>query len=154
MTLIIVSLVGIAIIAGLGYYAWQLTQQVKAQEQKLIGEVNERHDRIIESIRVISSSYFDKQVELIEAAIRLKVLLDNLPMNEQEKQPYSVLEVIYNKVAHIPTHDNWKQLPRKQKRAFEKEMANVEAEYKDLFADAIKQLMKEPFKFDLSIKRS
>lgn len=153
MTFIIVSLVGIAIIAGLGYYAWTLTQQVKAQEQKLISEVNERHDRIIESIRVISSSYFDKQVELIEAAIRLKVLLDNLPMNEQEKQPYTVLEIIYNKVAHIPTHDNWKQLSRKEKRAFEKEMATIEEEYKDLFADAVKQLMKEPFEFQVSIRR-
>jgi hypothetical protein len=154
MTIAHISLliIGLAIISGLAVWAWSLTQKVKQREQEILSNVKERHDKIIESIRVIANAFEDQQVEMIEASIRLKVLLDNLPLSEEEKKPYAVFEVIYEKVAHIPTHENWKALSRKEKAGFQKEMSTVEKEYKDLFADAAKQLKQHAFEFKPSVK--
>ncbi|MFC3150952.1 DUF2489 domain-containing protein [Litoribrevibacter euphylliae] len=147
ITLLIIAL---GIIAGLSYWAWNLTQQVKKKEKDILDSVNQRHDNIIESIRVIASAYEDQQVELIEASIRLKVLLDNLPLSAEEKQPFIVLDVIYEKVGHIPTHENWKALSRKEKFQYEKEMASIEQEYKDLFTATAKEL--KTYAFDIKPK--
>lgn len=149
ITLLILAL---GIIAGLAFWAWSLTQKVKQREQEILDTVNARHDKIIESIRVITSAFEDKQVEMIEASIRLKVLLDNLPLSEEEKKPFVVFDVIYEKVAHIPTHDNWKALSKKEKFRFEKEMADVEKEYKDLFTAAAKDLKQSSFDITPKVK--
>jgi len=147
---IILLLLAIIIITGLSIWAWKLTQQVKQKEKEILDEVNKRHDKIIESIRVISNAYEDKQVEMIEASIRLKVLLDNLPVSKQEKEPYVVLDVLYEKVGHIPTHENWKALSKKEKFKYEKEMAALVEEYNELFTDAVKQL--KTHNFDITPK--
>lgn len=154
MTTLHIALLVIAliIIAGLAYWAWNLTQQVKKKEQEMLDSINERHDNIIDSIRVITSAYEDDQVELVEASIRLKVLLDNLPLAEEEKQPFVVFDVIYEKVGHIPTHENWKALSKKEKFQYEKEMAAIEQEYKELFAAAAKQLKTHTFDIKPKIK--
>jgi hypothetical protein len=150
---ILLLLVAILIITALAIWAWKLTKKVKEQEKAILDQVNAKHDKIIESIRVIANAYEDKQVELIEASIRLKVLLDNLPVSEEEKAPYAVFTAIYNKVGHIPTHENWKALSRKEKRVFEQEMKTVEEEFNELFSDAAKQLKNHTFDINAKIKR-
>ena len=51
---------GILIIAGLGWYAWSLTQQVKVQERK---RAQSRQDALL-GIQILIDSYLDDQVEV------------------------------------------------------------------------------------------
>ncbi|GAA3921943.1 DUF2489 domain-containing protein [Litoribacillus peritrichatus] len=138
---------GVLIIAGLGYWAWSLTQKVKEKEQDILKAINEKYGNITESIRVITSAYGDNQIELVEASIRLKVLLDNLPLSDAEKEPYAVFSVVYDKVAHIPTHENWKALKKNEKKQYEKEMKTIEKDYQDLFASSVETLKAHKFDF-------
>ncbi len=149
---IVLIVLAVLIIGSLAYWALSLTKKVKQQEEEILKTVNDKHDHITESIRVISSAYGDNQIELIEASIRLKVLLDNLPLSEKEKEPYTVFSVIYDKVAHIPTHENWKALDKNTKRQFEKDMKVLEQDYEDLFASSVEQLKRQKFEFSPTIK--
>ena len=149
---IVLIVLAVLIIGSLAYWALSLTRKVKQQEEEILKTVNDKHDHITESIRVISSAYGDNQIELIEASIRLKVLLDNLPLSEKEKEPYTVFSVIYDKVAHIPTHENWKALDKNTKRQFEKDMKVLEQDYEDLFASSVEQLKRQKFEFSPTIK--
>jgi hypothetical protein len=63
---------GILIIAGLGWYAWSLTRQVKIQEQK---RDQSRQDALL-GIQILIDSYLDDQVDRSECLLRIRVLLD------------------------------------------------------------------------------
>ena len=63
---------GILIIAGLGWYAWSLTRQVKSQEQK---RAQSRQDALL-GIQILIDSYLDDQVDRSECLLRIRVLLD------------------------------------------------------------------------------
>jgi hypothetical protein len=63
---------GILIIAGLGWYAWSLTRQVKTQEQK---RTQSRQDAFL-GIQILIDSYLDDQVDRSECLLRIRVLLD------------------------------------------------------------------------------
>ena len=63
---------GILIIAGLGWYAWSLTRQVKIQEQK---RAQSRQDALL-GIQILIDSYLDDQVDRSECLLRIRVLLD------------------------------------------------------------------------------
>ena len=63
---------GILIIAGLGWYAWSLTRQVKTQEQK---RAQSRQDALL-GIQILVDSYLDDQVNRSECLLRIRVLLD------------------------------------------------------------------------------
>ena len=63
---------GILIIAGLGWYAWLLTRQVKIQEQK---RAQSRQDALL-GIQILIDSYLDDQVDRSECLLRIRVLLD------------------------------------------------------------------------------
>ena len=63
---------GILIIAGLGWYAWSLTRQVKTQEQK---RAQSRQDALL-GIQILIDSYLDDQVDRSECLLRIRVLLD------------------------------------------------------------------------------
>ena len=63
---------GILIIAGLGWYAWSLTRQVKSQEQK---RAQSRQDALL-GIHILIDSYLDDQVDRSECLLRIRVLLD------------------------------------------------------------------------------
>jgi hypothetical protein len=63
---------GILIIAGLGWYAWSLTQQVKVQERK---RAQSRQDALL-GIQILIDSYLDDQVDRSECLLRIRVLLD------------------------------------------------------------------------------
>ena len=63
---------GILIVAGLGWYAWSLTRQVKTQEEK---RAQARQDALL-GIQILIDSYLDDQVDRSECLLRIRVLLD------------------------------------------------------------------------------
>ena len=96
-------LAGGLIILLLGAYALILWRRVWRQQADRVNALNARNDRLGDDIRIIAQSLLDKQVPMIEGAIRLKVLLDNYEGPRNAALDVSILEQIYDQTAHIPT---------------------------------------------------
>ena len=64
--------VGIVVVAGLGWYAWSLTRQVKRLEHQ---RAQARQDALL-GIHILIDSYLTDQVDRSECLLRIRVLLD------------------------------------------------------------------------------
>ena len=62
----------ILIVAGLGWYAWSLTRQVKTLEHQ---RAQARRDALL-GIHILINSYLTDQVDRSECLLRIRVLLD------------------------------------------------------------------------------
>ena len=143
--LISLTAIAIIIIAVLAIIAWRLQTKVWAQEKadrerqaELDRKTAERTTYVLDSLRIISANVIEEDLNLSEATIRCKVLIDYLELSEQERKPYSVLDTVFDKVQHFDTHEARKALSkterREQDQAREAIEAEFEAELKDCFS--------------------
>lgn len=135
--LIFLSIVAVVVIVSLSLYAMKLTQKVKEQDlqQKEIEaryeqKKNEQQAYIVESLQVISASALAQELNLSEATIRCKMLLEGLDLPEQEREPYSVLEEVYHHLKNFDTHEARKKLSPAQRKQQDKERVAIEQKYK------------------------
>ena len=134
---------------GLWRKVWQQRKQQEQQQLELAqtraNNEQKRLSHIHESINVIASAVLDDQCPLTEGCIRLAVLLDNLPLNCSNKHEYSVLFEVYQATRHIPTHDQWKALTRKQRKQYEREMTELETQHEQRIKTVMAAIKAEPF---------
>ena len=146
--LVIAALVIVGLSAVATYYVLELRKVRKVQAQKLAEietAANEQRDRVNTSIQIIAKTLLDEGVGLTEASIRIRVLLDSLQVTDLVREEFVAFYTIADKTSHIPILEDWKKLSRKEKFAFEKEMARVEAEYRDFALDAAKRILGRNF---------
>ena len=146
--LVIAALVIVGLSAVATYYVLELRKVRKVQAQKLAEietAANEQRDRVNTSIQIIAKTLLDEGVGLTEASIRIRVLLDSLQVTDTVREEFVAFYTIADKTSHIPILEDWKKLSRKEKFAFEKEMARVEAEYRDFALDAAKRILGRNF---------
>lgn len=127
-----------------GYYQWQLyrvRQKRRALEASARAAEAEHRAEINSSIQIISRAVVANQVGYVEASIRLSGLMDQLGLSASERQDYAVFDKMRDAVRHIPILDAWKQLPRDQKRKFEREMQLHENELNDFILDAANRML-------------
>lgn len=148
----ILLVLAVLIVIALAAYALYLHMQLRKQEQRreaqleeLKQEADKQRDRINKSIQVIAAAMGGDQMTLTEGAMRLSVLLQSLGLSEQELEPYSSLIKLAEATAHIPILEDWKKLSTKQKLAFDKQRAELEAQYEDLVLDSSKKLLNKNF---------
>ncbi|ACV26869.1 DUF2489 domain-containing protein [Kangiella koreensis] len=129
---IIAGLITLALASYATFLLYKLNKQKEAIEQSEAAQV-EKHDAqiksIIESIISIAKAMQHEQCPTIEGCIRLKVLIDQLRLDEQLRDNFTVFYTIYDKTAHIPTHEGWKDLKTKEKMMHTKLMMEIESEY-------------------------
>ena len=146
--LVIAALVIVVLSAIATYYVLELRKVRKVQAQKLAEievAASEQRDRVNTSIQIIAKTLLDDGVGLTEAAIRIRVLLDSLQVADSVREEFVAFYTIADKTSHIPILKDWQALSRKEKFAFEKEMARVEAEYRDFALDAAKRILGRNF---------
>ena len=154
----------VLVVLVLSVVAWKMWQKVFAaqKEEKMAKEegdvahalaAQEKIDYIFESLNVIASSLLDDQVRVAEGCIRMAVLMDSLPLSCESKHYFAPVFEVYNQTRHIPTHEQWKALDRKQQKAFEQELFAIE---KSMLA-SIKEIMvavkAKPFSMQNYIKQ-
>ena len=139
--LILLSLAVVA--AYFQYRVYQLERQKKAQQQVLEQQKNEHRQYLKNSIRVLAQGIVDDQLSLTEGAIRISVLLDNLGISTEQREQYSVFFQLAEATAHIPILNAWKQLSKKEKRAFELERLGIEEKFNTFMVDAASRLQRE-----------
>ncbi|MHC9510730.1 DUF2489 domain-containing protein [Kangiella sp. M94] len=133
---------------GLASYAavllFKLNKQKKTMQQSAAAQA-EKHDAqmksVIESITSIAKAMQHEQCPTIEGCIRLKVLIDQLRLEDELRDNFTVFYTIYDKTAHIPTHQGWKDLKTKEKMTHTKLMMDLEAEHQSDISEAVDRVI-------------
>lgn len=159
-----IGLIMVLVVIVLGGIAWRSWQQVFQQEkrqkeaqaekeQASAQAAQEKLDYIFESLNVIASSILNDQVRIAEGCIRMAVLMDSLPLSCESKHYFSPIFEVYNQTRHIPTHEQWKALDRKQQKKFEQELFAIEGKLNRQIRDIMKDVGAKPFSMDNYIKQ-
>lgn len=145
---IIAITVGVAIIAGLAFYAGRLLVQVKAQQEKQAKELAKRQKKIAErnaklsdSINLIARAMKEKQCEYSEGCLRIWVLMSQYQFSqavELEKE-YEHVFKMYDVVKDMPTHDARKKYSKKEIFKMDSKRWRMEKELEEgILAEAAK----------------
>ena len=121
-------------------------QAIKAQQLKELDDLKNDHNNYLNrSVQVLAQGLVAEQLSLTEGAIRISVLLDNLKINDGERNDYSALFQLAEATSHIPILGAWNKLPKKEKKRFEKIRTGLEDQYKDFVVDAARRLKGKSF---------
>jgi len=145
-------LVGVVVIVALSLIIYRqvslakaLSREKKEAQARHAAEAAKQRDYLVDSSRLIATAILnDDKITLTEGCIRLKVMIDNLNPQMHHDELYSVFEEVYNRTSHIPFLSGWRELERKQQRAFEKEMRAIEHECEARINQAAKSLLQDP----------
>lgn len=141
---ITVGLITLFLASYAAFLLFQLNKQKKAVKQLELAQA-EKHDAqmrsIIESITSIAKAMKHEQCPTIEGCIRLKVLIDQLRLEDHLKENFTIFYTVYDKTAHIPTHQGWKDLKTKEKVVHTKLMMEIESEYDSDIKQAVDNVL-------------
>ncbi|PYF79248.1 uncharacterized protein DUF2489 [Marinomonas alcarazii] len=149
-TAFLVVLIGcVGVIAVSLWFIGRQLKMNKLREEKIrAGEdrfLEERQKRI-DSIRVLLKAVGTEELNWIEASIRIKHLLDQLSEDLSTHEDISAFYIITEKTMHIPTHEQWRDLPKPAKMKFRLEMDGYEVEYAEHLQRAKDSLLAYDFK--------
>ena len=131
------------IVASIYFISKQRADRIQAGEQRL----QEERAKRIESVRILMQAIEeDDKLTWTEVAIRVKNLLDQLSIDLSEHESVSAIYVIEQNTQHIPTHDQWNELPLKARRKYRDEMDALEAKHLEQLRQAKIDLL--AYKFD------
>ncbi len=133
----IVFLLAGAIITSLAIIAtimWFKVYQTKLQQRKTATELEraleDKRIRLSQDIRFIAQAMLEKQCEMTEGCMRIKVLLDLLDQRFINHPDVKQLQSYYSMVAHLPTHQAYKNLSRQEQFKFDRERFALEETYR------------------------
>ena len=101
------------------------------------------HLDIRESLKVIAKLTIEDQVEISEATIRIKVLLDHLDSSLHQQAPYQVFAKVHEELAHMPTHQARKQMDKRFIHKLDQQRFAIESRYRNEVKSAAEALLKK-----------
>lgn len=134
--LIAVGLVAIAALVLLIRRQWRQIANVRKAQARTRELQQERHDKMVESIRILAMTIEQEQVEPSEGCIRIKGLLDHVAPELLTQKPFEVFQVMYEKTEHMPTHEARRQTDPKTIRQLDDERFALEREYETEIREA------------------
>ncbi|WP_070887928.1 DUF2489 domain-containing protein [Pseudomonas sp. D2-3] len=136
-------LLAVLIVGALALYAVHLWRQVWARQRRQAEVRLAQRQRLHDDLRVLAASLLDGQLPLIEGAIRIKVLLDNYHSGLSLAPQAQVFQRLYDATAHIPTHADWQDLGRAERRQHEAHFAELTEAHQQQAHDAARWLLDE-----------
>lgn len=127
LALILLGL-GLAIIAGLGAYAFTLWKEVRRRRTFREEELRRAHDNCLENLELVASALVQEQVDITEGAWRCKVLLEILDQDLTQRPDFQAFEEVHRRTRHLHTHDARKALTPKARFQEDRERLDVEDE--------------------------
>jgi len=128
---------GCLFILALSFYIFRTLKAASAEKSRQQGvieqhmaEHDERQEYVSSSIDIIVKALASGQIEVVEASIRLKMLVDQLRPNIAENS-FPVIELVFAETGHIPKLKEWKVLDKKLRKEYTRKMNNVEKQYGD-----------------------
>ncbi len=146
--LLFACLVVVVLASVAGYYLLQVRAMQKRQAQQLAqlqAEGEAQRQRVNRSIQIIAQGLLDDQLTLTEGAIRIKVLLDGLSVEDEVQARYAAFYQLAKATDHIPILEAWKALSTRQKLAFDREREQLESDHREFIIDAAQRIKGEQF---------
>lgn len=129
LTLLMIA--GGAIVLVLAGYAGWLWRRVLRRRRARAARHHEARADQSQSIRLITAALLEDDLNLTEAAIRLKVLIDNrLPPGEGQEH-YPAIYGLYDATDHMPRRLARRQHPRAEIQRLDAERQLLEAQYRE-----------------------
>ncbi|MBD2858113.1 DUF2489 domain-containing protein [Spongiibacter sp. KMU-158] len=94
----------------------------------------------LQGIRILAGAYLEGQVGAPEASLRIAVLQQHRDVSAACREQAAAFIELAEKLAHIPSHQAWKDLSRDQRDAFREEMDSLEAEFRERLQEAARSL--------------
>jgi hypothetical protein len=142
-----IALAGLVIVAVLAAIAWRLQRQVRQQQrERAIAQAaydkktNERRDFVLHSLEIISTNVLEEGLNLTEATIRCKILLDSLELPEVERQHYKVLDQVFDQVQEFDTHQARKDLTPAERLRQDLRREEIESEFETTLKECFGRL--------------
>ncbi len=137
---------GCLLIVVLSLYIYRTlnTQKQRQQAQQEIldqhlKEHQEQQEYVSSSINIIVKALATGQIEVVEASIRLKVLVDQLRPNLEENN-FPVMESVFEATKHIPKLKAWKALTKQERKTYTKLINELEVKHADTVKAEVVQL--------------
>lgn len=143
----LLAVIAVAIIIALGFYALKLRKQVEQREEerlKALAEVeNQARIKTMENIHAVSLALVQGQVEVMEASIRLRTLIDIIEPDWFDKVELKVFAEITRRGSPFATHQARKDLPKQERMKQDLERMALEGEYHDAALEGARWLLKQ-----------
>ncbi|MGM8848972.1 DUF2489 domain-containing protein [Salinicola sp. V024] len=111
------AILAVVIIAALSIYAWRLWSEVKRRRALRAAEIDRANQNCIDSLDALSQAMTERQVDLVEGALRCKVLLDIIDNRLVDREAWRVLGEVQDEAEHLHTHQARRELsPRERHR--------------------------------------
>ncbi|APE32630.1 hypothetical protein BOX17_15995 [Halomonas aestuarii] len=130
LALILLGL-GLAIIAGLGAYAFTLWKEVQRRKAFQQDELRRAHDNCLENLEMVASALAQEQVDITEGSWRCKVLLEILDQSLTERPDFQAFDEVHRRTRHLHTHTARKALSPKERFREDRERLAVEEEMRE-----------------------
>lgn len=142
--LLVLALLVIAVLTIVAVRMTRLARQAeraqKARQAALAQQQTEVRRERERSLHVIARALLEDQVEMSEACLRLAHLIEALEWSAADRADYGAILAMAAAVDHIPTHDEWLTLSAAERRAFERQMATIEADHDEAVRAAARRL--------------
>ncbi|MHB0775591.1 DUF2489 domain-containing protein [Halomonas sp. WWR20] len=115
-------------LGGLGIYAAHLWKEVRRREAFRRDEIRQANEKCLESLDVIARAMLAGQVDLIEGALRCKVLLEIIEPSLVERSSFHVFAEVHGRASHLSTHSARQALSSQQLREEDRERRVLEEE--------------------------
>ncbi|WP_221798279.1 DUF2489 domain-containing protein [Oceanobacter mangrovi] len=150
--LIALTLLGVVIIAALGWYAWHLTRQVKtmeaaqlAEQQKAEQQLRQRQHELVKDIRFLCSSVITEQCEITEGVMRIHYLVQALDPACWATDELATMRLFHGEVGGMPILDDYKKLTPKEQFKIDKQRLELEATHKEAIHKELQWLVSFEF---------
>lgn len=140
-TALILLALGLAIIAGLGAYAYTLWQEVRRRDAWRQDELRRAHENCLENLEMVAAALLQEQVDITEGSWRIKVLLEILDPRLSERPDFQPFGDVHARTRHLHTHSARKALTPRERMREDRERLEVEAELRQPVLDAARAVL-------------
>lgn len=135
-----------AIVAGLAAYAATLWREVRRREAFRQEETRRAHQNCLDSLGAIAAAMRAEQVDLVEGALRCKVLLEIIDPALVQRDAFRIFVTVHAETQHLHTHSSRKALTPRQRMDEDRQRLAVEDVHRPALLDAAQEV--ERFKQD------
>ena len=134
--------------ATAAYYLLKLRKIKQHQNQQV--SLNRQawldgQEALAADIRFIAKAMVQQQCEITEGCLRLKVLMDRLDETLQHHSDYQTIQRHYQKTAHMPHHQAYQALNRKQQFKLDQARFELESQHRQQVLLEAKRLANHQF---------
>lgn len=124
LAFILVAL-AIILVLGLSVYAWRLWREVGRREAFRLEEIALANQNCVDSLDAISRAMIERQVDLVEGALRCKVLLDIIDNRLIEREAWQVFLRVQREAASLHTHQARRELSPRERHREDRQRAAI-----------------------------